>query len=54
MKSCIFSVLNVSWMMLNDLTSQHIPVNMGVDFSGCDRLVSQHTLNGTEVGTSFQ
>ena len=54
MKSCIFSVLNVSWMMLNDLTSQHIPVDMGVDFSGCDRLVSQHTLDGTEVGTSFQ
>ena len=27
---------------------------MGVDFSGCDRLVSQHTLDGTEVGTSFQ
>ena len=50
MKSCIFSVLNVSWMMLNDLTSQHIPVDMGVDFSGRNRLVSQHTLDGAEVG----
>ena len=54
MKSCIFSVLNVPWMVLNDLTSQHIPVDMGVDFSGRNRLVSQHTLDGAEVGTSFQ
>lgn len=54
MKSCIFSVLDVPWMVLNDLTSQHIPVDMGVDFSGRNRLVSQHTLDGAEVGTSFQ
>ena len=54
MKSCIFSVLNVPWMVLNDLTSQHIPVDMGVDFSGRNRLVSQHTMGGAEVGPSFQ
>lgn len=54
MKSCLFSVLDVPWMMFNDLTPQHIPVDMGINFGCCDGLVSQHTLYGTQVRASFQ
>ena len=54
MKSCLFSVLDVSWMVFNDLTPQHIPVDMGINFGSSDGLVSQHTLYGTQVCASFQ
>ena len=54
MKSCLFSVLDVPWMVFNDLTPQHIPVDMGINFGCCDGLVSQHTLYGTQVRASFQ
>ena len=54
MKSCLFSVLDVPWMVFNDLTPQHIPVDMGINFGCCDGFVSQHTLYGTQVRASFQ
>ena len=46
MKSCLFSVLDVPWMVFNDLTPQHIPVDMGINFGRCDGLMSEHALDG--------
>ena len=50
-----FSVFSpVPRMMLNDFASQTISVNMCVNFGGTDTFVSQHALDDTQIGTSFQ
>ena len=54
MKSCIFSVLNVPWMVLNDLTSQHIPVDMGVDFRRVQMFMPQDLLDRFHVHAAAQ
>ena len=45
---------SVSWMMLDDFTSEHIPINMCVNLSSSDTFVSQHALNGSQIGTTLQ
>ena len=50
-----FSVFSpVPRMMLNDFASQTISVNMCVNFGGTDTFVSQHALNGSQIGTTLQ
>jgi hypothetical protein len=50
-----FSVFSpVPRMMLNDFASQTISVNMCVNFGSTDTFVSQHALDDTQIGTSFQ
>ena len=41
-------------MMLDDFTSEHIPINMCVNLGSSDTFVSQHALNGSQIGTSLQ
>lgn len=54
MKSSLFSELNVPGMVLNDFTAQHLAVDMRINFRGCNGLMTQHTLDGTEVGATFE
>ena len=54
MKSSFFSELNVPGMVLNDFTAQHLAVDMRINFRGCNGLMTQHTLDGTEVGATFE
>ena len=42
-----FSVFYITRVMLNYFTSQHIPVDMSVDFRGSNRFMAQHTLYST-------
>ncbi len=49
-----FPVLDISWMMFNDLTAKHITVDVRVDFGCSNRLMSEHTLNGSQIGSTFQ
>lgn len=40
--------------MLYYFTPQHVPVDVGIYFGGGNGFVSEHTLDGTEIGPSFQ
>lgn len=54
MKSVYFPVFDIARMMLDDFASQHIAVDVCVDFGCSNRFVSQHALDGTQVGSAFQ
>ena len=41
-------------MMLQDFLTQMRGIDVGVDLSGGDRLMPQHGLDGTEIGTTFE
>lgn len=41
-------------MMLKYFFAEGGRVDMGINFSGAYRLMTEHGLNGTEVGTAFQ
>jgi hypothetical protein len=41
-------------VVLNYLAAEEISVEVGVDFCGGDFFVSQHCLDGAEVGSTFQ
>ena len=40
--------------MLHDFASQHVAVNVHIDFCSRYAFVPQHTLNGPKVGPSFE
>ena len=44
----------VSWVMFDDFTPQTMGVHVGVYFGGSDAFMSQHALDGTQVGSAFQ
>ena len=48
------SVFDVAWMMFYDFTSQHIAVDVGVDFGSRNRLMPQHALDSPQIGASFK
>ena len=50
----LFPVLYVAWMVFYDFATQHIAVNVRVNFCCRYRFVSQHTLNGAQVGASLK
>ena len=41
-------------MVFDDFTTQHVAVDVGVDFRSADAFVPEHGLDGTEVGTPFK
>ena len=41
-------------MVFQNLLTKMAPVYMHIDFCGGNILVSQHSLNSTQVGTAFQ
>ena len=41
-------------MMFDDFTTQSASVDMGINLGRTDTFMSQHALNGTEIGASFQ
>ena len=45
---------NISRMMLNYFRTKHIPINMCIDLSCCNRFMSKHTLYSTKIGPSLQ
>ena len=51
MKETLF---HIPRMMMEDFIAQGGRVDMGIDFRGAYRLMTEHGLNGTEVGTAFQ
>ena len=50
----LFPVFNIAGMMLDNFTSESVPVDMCIDFSGGDRFMSQHALDGPQIGAAFQ
>ena len=40
--------------MLDDFTTQSASVDMGINLGRTDTFMSQHALNGAEIGASFQ
>lgn len=47
-------VAEFAWMMLEDFVAKASGVGMEVDFRCADLLVTQHGLDGTEVGSAFE
>lgn len=50
----LFPVFNIAGMMLDNFTSEHVPVDMRINFRGGDGFMSQHALNGPQIGAAFQ
>ena len=50
----LFPVFNIAGMMLDNFTSESVPVDMCIDFSGGDGFMSQHALDGPQIGAAFQ
>ena len=50
----LFSIFYIARMVLYDFTSQHVPVDVCINFRSGDGLVSQHTLDGPQIGSAFQ
>ena len=44
------SIFNIARVMLYYFTPQHVPVDVGIYFGGGNGFVSEHTLDGTEIG----
>lgn len=44
----------VPWVVFDDFLPQQIAVDVGINLGGADAFVSQHTLDGTQVGTAFE
>ena len=49
-----FPVLDISRVMLNNLTTKHVAVNVCIDFRCRNRFMSEHALNGSQIGSTFQ
>ena len=41
-------------MVLENLGAEHVAVDVHVDFGGAYAFVAEHSLNGTEVGSTFE
>lgn len=50
----LFPILYIAWMVLDDFFPQPIAVDVGVNFCCRNALMSQHTLYGTQIGTTLQ
>lgn len=50
----LFPIFNVSRMMLYDFTPQHTTVDVHIYFRSGNAFMTQHTLYGAEVSTSFK
>ena len=50
----LFPVFNIAGMMLDNFTSEHVPVDMRINFRGGDGFMSQHALNCPQIGAAFQ
>ena len=48
----LFPVFNIAGMMLDNFTSESVPVDMCIDFSGGDGFMSQHILYRSQVCSS--
>lgn len=48
------NLFHIPGMMMKDFIAEGGRVNMGIDLCGAYRLMTEHGLNGTEVGTAFQ
>ena len=40
-------------MVLEDFVAEAVGIGMEIDFCGADLFVTQHSLDGTEIGTAF-
>ena len=47
-------VFNISGVVFYDFASQHVTVDVSVYFCSTYRLMTEHTLDGSQVGSSFQ
>ena len=54
MNSFFFSVFYVTWMVLYNLATEHLTVDVGVNFRGGNAFMAQHALDGAQVGAAFQ
>ena len=43
----LFPVFNIAGMMLDNFTSESVPVDMCIDFCGGNGFMPQHALNGS-------
>jgi hypothetical protein len=43
----------ITGMKTHDIVSEELLVKMGIDLGGRDTLMTEHFLNGTEVGTAL-
>ena len=50
----LFPILYVAGMVFYDFATQHVAVNVCVNFCCRYRFVSQHTLYGAQVGASLE
>lgn len=50
----IFAIFDVARVMLEYLAAEHTAIDVGIDFGGADALMSEHTLNGAEVGATLE
>lgn len=48
------SEFDVAGVVLDDLLAQHLPVDVGVDLGGGDGFVSQHALDGSQIGSALE
>ena len=48
------SLLFISWVERQNFFTQASAVDVDVDFGGGDTFVSEHLLNGAQVGTPFE
>lgn len=47
-------ILDISGMVLDYLAAKDISVDVRIYFGRCDGLVSEHALNGAQIGSTFQ
>ena len=52
--SMIFAVFDVAWMVLYDLATQHLAVNMGVNFCCSYAFMAHHALDGAQVSAALE
>ena len=48
-----FAIFDVARVMFNNFASKHVPVDMCINFGGGDGFMSQHALDGPQVGAAF-
>ena len=47
-------LFDISWMMLQNFLSKGSCIDVGIDFCCTDAFVSQHGLDGTQIGSAFE
>lgn len=50
----MWGIINISGVMFNNFTPKHLAIDMRINLSGDDRLVSQHALYNSQISTAFK